>query len=52
VLAKAEEIGLQLAAKREQLKELQRAGRRPNVKHVKGKKRRRRAREASRPAAG
>ena len=37
VLAKAEEIGRQLAAKREQLKELQRAGRRPNVKSVKEK---------------
>ena len=37
VLAKAEEMGRQLAAKREQLKELQRAGRRPNVKNVKEK---------------
>ncbi|MFM9195655.1 MAG: recombinase family protein [Planctomycetia bacterium] len=37
VLAKAEEMGRQLAAKREQLKELQRAGRRPNVKSVKEK---------------
>jgi hypothetical protein len=37
VLAKAEEMGPQLAAKREQLKELQRAGRRPNVKSVKKK---------------
>jgi len=35
VLAKAEEMGRQLAAKREQLKELQRAGRRPNVRSVK-----------------
>jgi DNA invertase Pin-like site-specific DNA recombinase len=35
VLAKAEEMGRQLAAKREQLKELQRAGRRPSVKSVK-----------------
>jgi site-specific DNA recombinase len=34
VLTKAEEMGRQLAAKRERLKELQRAGRRPNVKHV------------------
>jgi site-specific DNA recombinase len=33
VLTKAEEMGRQLAAKRERLKELQRAGRRPNVKH-------------------
>jgi len=37
VLAKAEEMGRQLAAKRERLKELQRAGRRPNVKGVKEK---------------
>ena len=37
VLAKAEEMGRQLAAKREQLKQLQRAGRRPNVKSVKEK---------------
>jgi DNA invertase Pin-like site-specific DNA recombinase len=37
VLAKAEEMGRQLSAKREQLKELQRAGRRPNVKGVKEK---------------
>ncbi len=37
VLAKAEEMGRQLAAKREQLKELQRAYRRPNVKSVKEK---------------
>jgi DNA invertase Pin-like site-specific DNA recombinase len=37
VLAKAQEMGRQLAAKREQLKELQRAGRRPNVKSVKEK---------------
>ncbi|MFM8808707.1 MAG: hypothetical protein ACKOJB_07370 [Chthoniobacterales bacterium] len=37
VLAKAEEMGRQLAAKREQLKELQRAGRRPIVKSVKEK---------------
>jgi transcription initiation factor TFIIIB Brf1 subunit/transcription initiation factor TFIIB len=37
VLAKAEEMGRQLAAKREQLKELQRAGCRPNVKRVKEK---------------
>ena len=35
VLAKAEEMGRQLAAKRERLKELQRASRRPNVKSVK-----------------
>jgi transcription initiation factor TFIIIB Brf1 subunit/transcription initiation factor TFIIB len=35
VLTKAEEMGRQLAAKREQLKELQRASRRPNVKSVK-----------------
>lgn len=34
VIAKAEEMGRQLAAKREQLKELQRAGRRPRVKSV------------------
>jgi len=34
VLAKAEEMGRQLAAKREQLKELQRAGRRPTVRSV------------------
>jgi hypothetical protein len=34
VLAKAEEMGRQLAAKRERLKQLQRAGRRPNVKSV------------------
>jgi DNA invertase Pin-like site-specific DNA recombinase len=37
VLAKAEEMGRQLAAKREQLKELLRAGRRPKVKSVKEK---------------
>ena len=37
VLTKAEEMGRQLAAKREQLKQLQRAGRRPNVKSVKEK---------------
>ena len=37
VLAKAEEMGRQLAAKRERLKELQRAGRRPKVKSVKEK---------------
>ncbi len=37
MLTKAEEIGRQLAAKREQLKQLQRAGRRPNVKSVKEK---------------
>jgi DNA invertase Pin-like site-specific DNA recombinase len=37
VLTKAEEMGRQLAAKREQLKQLQRAGRRPNVKCVKEK---------------
>ncbi len=37
VLAKAEEMGRQLAAKREQLKDLQRDGRRPNVKSVKEK---------------
>ncbi len=37
VLAKAEEMGRQLAAKREQLKELQRACRRLNVKSVKEK---------------
>ena len=37
VLTKAEEMGRQLAAKRERLKELQRAGRRPNVKSVKEK---------------
>lgn len=37
VLAKAEEMGRQLAAKRERLKELQRAGRRPNVKSIKEK---------------
>ena len=37
VLAKAEEMGRQLAAKREQLKELQRAGQRPNVRSVKEK---------------
>jgi site-specific DNA recombinase len=37
VLAKAEEMGRQLAAKRERLKELQQAGRRPNVKSVKEK---------------
>jgi hypothetical protein len=36
-IAKAEEMGRQLAAKREQLKQLQRAGRRPNVKSVKEK---------------
>ena len=34
VLAKAEDMGRQLAAKREKLKELQRAGRRPKVKSV------------------
>lgn len=34
VIAKAEEMGRNLAAKREQLKELQRAGRRPKVKSV------------------
>jgi len=34
VIAKAEEMGRQLAAKRERLKELQRAGRRPRVKSV------------------
>jgi len=34
---KAEEMGRQLAAKRERLKELQRAGRRPKVKSVKEK---------------
>jgi len=34
VIAKAEEMGRQLAAKRERLKELQRAGRRPKVKSV------------------
>jgi len=34
VFAKAEEMGRQLAAKRERLKELQRAGRRPKVKSV------------------
>jgi hypothetical protein len=37
VLTKAEEMGRQLAAKREELKRLQRAGRRPNVKSVKEK---------------
>ncbi|MFM8435164.1 MAG: nucleotidyltransferase domain-containing protein [Planctomycetia bacterium] len=37
VLAQAEEMGRQLAAKREQLKELQRASRRPKVKSVKEK---------------
>jgi hypothetical protein len=37
VLTKAEEMGRQLAAKRERLKELQRASRRPNVKSVKEK---------------
>jgi DNA invertase Pin-like site-specific DNA recombinase len=37
VLAKAEEMGRQLAAKREQLKELQRASRRPKVRSVKEK---------------
>jgi hypothetical protein len=37
VLAKAEEMGRQLAVKREQLKELQRASRRPKVKSVKEK---------------
>ena len=37
VLTKAEEMGRQLAAKRERHKELQRAGRRPNVKSVKEK---------------
>jgi hypothetical protein len=37
VLTKAEEMGRQLAAKREQLKQLQRAGRRPNVMSVKEK---------------
>ena len=35
LVTKAEEMGRQLAAKRERLKELQRAGRRPNVKSVK-----------------
>jgi hypothetical protein len=34
VIAKAEEMGRQLAAKRERLKELQRAGRRPRVRSV------------------
>jgi DNA invertase Pin-like site-specific DNA recombinase len=34
VIAKAEEMGRQLAAKRERLKELQRAGQRPKVKSV------------------
>ena len=34
VIAKAEELGRQLAAKRERLKELQRAGRRPRIKSV------------------
>ena len=37
VLTKAEEMGRQLAAKREQLKQLQQAGRRPNVMSVKEK---------------
>jgi site-specific DNA recombinase len=37
VLVKAEEMGRQLAAKREQLKDLQRAGRRPKVKSIKEK---------------
>ena len=37
VLTKAEEMGRQLAAKRERLKDLQRASRRPNVKSVKEK---------------
>jgi hypothetical protein len=37
VLAKAEEMGRQLTAKRERLKELQRASRRPNVKSIKEK---------------
>jgi site-specific DNA recombinase len=37
VLSKAEEMGRQLSAKRERLKELQRAGRRPKVKSVKEK---------------
>ena len=37
VLAKAEEMGRLLAAKREQLKELQRASQRPSVKSVKEK---------------
>ena len=37
VLAKAEEMGRQLAAKREQLSELQRACRRPKVKSIKEK---------------
>jgi len=37
VLAKAEEMGRRLAAKREQLRELQRACRRPKVKSVKEK---------------
>jgi site-specific DNA recombinase len=37
VLATAEEMGRQLAAKRERLKELQRASRRPNVKSIKEK---------------
>jgi DNA invertase Pin-like site-specific DNA recombinase len=35
LVTKAEEMGRQLAAKRERLKELQRASRRPNVKSVK-----------------
>ena len=34
MLAKAEEMGRQLAAKRERLKELQRAGRRPKAKSI------------------
>ena len=37
LVTKAEEMGRQLAAKRERVKELQRAGRRPNVKSVKEK---------------
>ena len=36
-LTKAEEMGRQLAAKRQRLKELQQAGRRPNVNSVKEK---------------
>jgi len=52
VLAKAEEMGRQLAAKRERVEELQRASRRPNVKSIKEKDVVACAREASRPAAG
>jgi len=37
VLTKADEMGRQLAAKRQRLKDLQQAGRRPNVKSVKEK---------------